>query len=49
MAFLVYFGYPQAREDDAERAVRARWSCVAIQSSLGSGGNLINLSSTRGG
>jgi class 3 adenylate cyclase len=23
---LVYFGYPQAREDDAERAVRAGWS-----------------------
>ena len=23
---LVYFGYPQAHEDDAERAVRAAWS-----------------------
>jgi class 3 adenylate cyclase len=23
---LVYFGYPQAHEDDAERAVRGRWS-----------------------
>ena len=23
---LVYFGYPQAHEDDAERAVRADWS-----------------------
>jgi class 3 adenylate cyclase len=23
---LVYFGYPQAHEDDAERAVRAGWS-----------------------
>ena len=22
---LVYFGYPQAHEDDAERAVRAGW------------------------
>jgi class 3 adenylate cyclase len=22
---LVYFGYPQAHEDDAERAVRAAW------------------------
>ena len=23
---LIYFGYPQAHEDDAERAVRAGWS-----------------------
>ena len=23
---LVYFGYPQAHEDDAERAVRAGWN-----------------------
>src|SRR5262249_13007045 len=25
---LVYFGYPQAHEDDAERAVRAGWEVV---------------------
>src|SRR5215470_17696622 len=28
MAFLVYFGYPQAHEDDAERAVRAALGVV---------------------
>ena len=25
---LVYFGYPQAHEDDAERAVRASLACI---------------------
>ena len=25
---LVYFGYPQAHEDDAERAVRAGLACI---------------------
>jgi class 3 adenylate cyclase len=25
MAWLAYFGYPQAHEDDAGRAVRAAW------------------------
>jgi class 3 adenylate cyclase len=27
---LVYFGYPQAHEDDAERAVRAGWNCFRL-------------------
>jgi class 3 adenylate cyclase len=27
---LVYFGYPQAHEDDAEQAVRAGLALVAI-------------------
>jgi class 3 adenylate cyclase len=27
---LVYFGYPQAHEDDAERAVRARLELIAV-------------------
>src|ERR1700759_5360084 len=31
---LVYFGYPQAHEDDAERAVRAGLGLVAAVSSL---------------
>ena len=31
---LVYFGYPQAHEDDAERAVRAGLELVAAVSSL---------------
>ena len=31
---LVYFGYPQAHEDDAERAVRAGLELVAAVSDL---------------
>jgi class 3 adenylate cyclase len=31
---LIYFGYPQAHEDDAERAVRARLELVAAISYL---------------
>ena len=31
---LIYFGYPQAHEDDAERAVRAGLSLVAAVSAL---------------
>jgi class 3 adenylate cyclase len=31
---LVYFGYPQAHEDDAERAVRARLELVAAVATL---------------
>ena len=31
---LIYFGYPQAHEDDAERAVRAGWELVAAVSGL---------------
>src|ERR1700736_4062397 len=31
---LIYFGYPQAHEDDAERAVRAGLDLVAVVSSL---------------
>jgi len=31
---LVYFGYPQAHEDDAERAVRAGLDIVAAMPSL---------------
>jgi class 3 adenylate cyclase len=31
---LVYFGYPQAHEDDAERAVRAGLELVAAVSNL---------------
>jgi class 3 adenylate cyclase len=31
---LVYFGYPQAHEDDAERAVRARLGLVAEVAAL---------------
>jgi class 3 adenylate cyclase len=31
---LVYFGYPQAREDDAERAVRAGLELIAAVSDL---------------
>ena len=31
---LVYFGYPQAHEDDAERAVRAGLEAVAAVSGL---------------
>src|ERR1700747_1327416 len=33
---LVYFGYPQAHEDDAERAVRAGLELVAAISALNS-------------
>ena len=33
-AFLIYFGYPQAHEDDAERAVRAGLELVAAVSGL---------------
>jgi class 3 adenylate cyclase len=33
---LVYFGYPQAHEDDAERAVRAALELVAAVTALGS-------------
>jgi class 3 adenylate cyclase len=32
--FLVYFGYPQAHEDDAERAVRAGLVLVAAVDAL---------------
>ena len=32
---LIYFGYPQAHEDDAERAVRAGLELVAAVSDLG--------------
>ena len=31
---LIYFGYPQAHEDDAERAVRAGLALVAAVSAL---------------
>jgi class 3 adenylate cyclase len=31
---LIYFGYPQAHEDDAERAVRAGLELVAAVSGL---------------
>ena len=31
---LVYFGYPQAHEDDAERAVRAGLALVAAVAAL---------------
>jgi class 3 adenylate cyclase len=31
---LIYFGYPQAHEDDAERAVRAELDLVAAVSAL---------------
>ena len=31
---LVYFGYPQAHEDDAERAVRAGLELIAAVSAL---------------
>jgi class 3 adenylate cyclase len=31
---LIYFGYPQAHEDDAERAVRAGLELVAVVSHL---------------
>ena len=34
MVCLVYFGYPQAHEDDAERAVRAGLELVAAVSDL---------------
>ena len=34
MAFLIYFGYPQAHEDDAERAVRAGLELVAAVGAL---------------
>ena len=34
---LVYFGYPQAHEDDAERAVRAGLEVIAAVSALKSG------------
>jgi class 3 adenylate cyclase len=37
---LVYFGYPQAHEDDAERAVRAGLELVQAVSSLKSGAPL---------
>jgi class 3 adenylate cyclase len=30
---LAYFGYPQAHEDDAERAVRAGWRYSRIRTS----------------
>jgi hypothetical protein len=30
----VYFGYPQAHEDDAERAVRARLELIAAVAGL---------------
>jgi Adenylate and Guanylate cyclase catalytic domain len=33
-AVLVYFGYPQAHEDDAERAVRAALELIAAVSAL---------------
>src|SRR5215475_4891884 len=34
---LVYFGYPQAHEDDAERAVRAGLALLAALAQLGDG------------
>jgi class 3 adenylate cyclase len=34
VAILIYFGYPQAHEDDAERAVRAGLDLVAAVSAL---------------
>jgi class 3 adenylate cyclase len=34
---LVYFGYPQAHEDDAERAVRAGLELIQAVSGLKSG------------
>ena len=37
---LVYFGYPQAHEDDAERAVRAGLELIAAVNALKSGHSL---------
>ena len=37
---LVYFGYPQAHEDDAERAVRAGLELVAAVAALKSRASL---------
>jgi class 3 adenylate cyclase len=37
---LVYFGYPQAHEDDAERAVRAGLELIAAVASLKTKGSL---------
>ena len=39
---LVYFGYPQAQEDDAERAVRAGLESVQAVGALKSGASLQN-------
>jgi predicted ATPase/class 3 adenylate cyclase len=39
---LIYFGYPQAHEDDAERAVRAGLALVAGVSELTAGGDRLN-------
>ena len=39
---LIYFGYPQAHEDDAERAVRAGLALVAGISELSADGNRLN-------
>jgi class 3 adenylate cyclase len=37
---LVYFGYPQAHEDDAERAVRAGLELIAAVNALKTGASL---------
>ena len=39
---LVYFGYPQAHEDDAERAVRAGLELIAAVSALKSASSASN-------
>ena len=39
---LVYFGYPQAHEDDAERAVRAGLELIAAVTALKAGGTAAN-------
>jgi class 3 adenylate cyclase len=35
LVVLIYFGYPQAREDDAERAVRAGLALIEAVGKLG--------------
>ncbi|HEX2727480.1 MAG TPA: AAA family ATPase, partial [Beijerinckiaceae bacterium] len=45
---LVYFGYPQAREDDAERAVRAGLELIAAVATLASGDRDVPLQSRVG-
>jgi class 3 adenylate cyclase len=43
---LVYFGYPQAHEDDAERAVRAGLVCKTVRKD-GGGKRSVSLSEAR--
>ena len=44
---LVYFGYPQAHEDDAERAVRAGLELIAAVSALKAASSLQLVSASR--